>query len=258
MISTSDQRDKEDIRVLMASALGAVVESFLATRYKTVVVTTTEDELRQALPGSLTFDVAVVDLLWNSFDTEWTFDGLDVLDQLQASGRAAAALIAIHGYSAERDYLFEAIDHPLVRGVLVKANGLTSLADAIGSVAIGYTFHSKGLPSDLFDKRLTINRWFGARNQAAHVAGAIASGQASTWAEVAEVTPFAQQTIHGAPPLFGEALCEFGDVDDPADVNQPMIFRWCGEHAQYIVSWCRRHGLPQYARVNPLRPAAHT
>jgi hypothetical protein len=21
-----------------------------------------------------------------------------------------------------------------------------------------------------------------------------------------------------------------------------VVYRWCGEHARYILSWCRRHG----------------
>ena len=39
-------------------------------------------------------------------------------------------------------------------------------------------------------------------------------------------------------------------------VEQPeVVYRWCGEHAAYILSWCRRHG---YSDIATRVPAAIT
>jgi len=243
------------LRVLVASALGSIVEPLLSSRYSTVEVVTSRAALSEKLPGSLVFDVAVVDLIWNQFETEWTFDGLDVLDALATNGRSAAVLIAVHGYDAEHDYLDEAFDHPLVHGIILKSDGQGVLFAAIEALAAGGEFYSEGLPGEIFHSdRATVARWFDAVPVAAHVAGAIASKRASTWSQVASATSFAESYVSAAPQKFGDGLYSLGEVSDPGDVNQATIFRWSGEHARYILSWCRRHGLSDYSRPPRLTP----
>ncbi|MFT5203456.1 MAG: DNA-binding NarL/FixJ family response regulator [Candidatus Aldehydirespiratoraceae bacterium] len=249
------QAESLPLRVLVASALGSIIEPALSARYSTVELVTSRAALSEKLPGSLVFDVAVVDLIWNQFETEWTFDGLDVLAALAATGRAASVLIAVHGYDAERDYLDEAFDHPLVHGIILKSDGYGVLIAAIETLSAGGEFHSEGLPGEIFQSdRSTIARWFDAVPMVAHVAGAIASKRASTWSQVASVTSFAESYVSAAPQKFGEGLYSLGEVVDPTEVNQATIFRWSGEHARFVLSWCRRHGLSDYSRPSRRTP----
>jgi hypothetical protein len=48
-------------------------------------------------------------------------------------------------------------------------------------------------------------------------------------------------TVEKSPSLFREILAPRGEVNQSGDIGQAAVFRWCGEHAHYILSWCRRH-----------------
>jgi len=244
---------RTNARVLVASALAEIVEPILAQHFVHVDVVRNEADLDQLVrahqAGAEPFDVAVVDLLWSTFDSQWTFDGLDVLSELERSGLASKVVLALQGHDAERDHLDEAYGHRLVRGAMVKGNGLKVLIESIHGVHDGERVVHPDLPAGLDDPtRLTVDRWLREHDLVAEVAGAVASQQANDWQEVAEVTSFAYATVRGCGFVFGEALAEFGAVAPGEEVNQAVIFRWCGEHARYIVSWCRRNGYPQFTR----------
>ncbi|MDP1803725.1 MAG: hypothetical protein Q8K72_01025 [Acidimicrobiales bacterium] len=96
--------------------------------------------------------------------------------------------------------------------------------------------------------QLTVSSFFRGSELASHVAGAIASGRAHDWADVANLTGYSLHSVQKASELFGDALYQMGEVDDATRVRQATIFRWCGEHSRYILSWCRRNGLGMYRR----------
>lgn len=242
------QGTRAPVRVLVASALGGVVEPLLAEHFGNVTVAKSADELESVLLGRLRYDVAVVDLVWHSYALEWEYDGLDAISRLQSSGRSAPVVVAAQGYGLERDHLEEAYRHPLVRGAVLKAAGVHELVGAIERVATGGLFWSRSLPEDIRGRYPTVGGFLEGHPLAAHVAGAIASLRAGDWDEVTGLVPYKYSSVATAPRLFGDALCAWGEVEDPARVNQAIIFRWCGEHGRYIVSWCRRHGLVKYTR----------
>jgi hypothetical protein len=35
---------------------------------------------------------------------------------------------------------------------------------------------------------------------------------------------------------------ERGEHSPALKMTPEAVYRWCGEHAAYILSWCRRHG----------------
>ena len=226
-----------------------VIFPLLSSTYQTTVPVADRADLEALTPNSLMFDVAIVDLLWGSVEAPPDIDGLDVIDHLEETGRVASILVAVHGQHFERDFLHEAVSRPLVRGAVFKAGGVAPVLDAVEVLARGQSWFPPTLPDRLFDRsRLTIDRWFRSRPLVAHVAGAIASHRANSWASIAEVTSYQRTTVESSPRLFGEALYRLGEVNDPDEVNQAVVFRWVGERAAYILSWCRRNGMGHYRR----------
>ncbi len=247
---------KKATRILIASTLADFIAPLLAERYETVVVAHDAVELDARRAGALRFDVVISDLLWNDFALEWEYDGLDALAQLEKPVPAPAVIVAAQGHSFERDHLQEAVRNPLVAGFVLKGGGLRPLFEAIDEVAVGGRYWHSGLPDELRAPTLTTDGFLTRSDLGAHVAGAIAAGLARDWTHMHEVVPYEKNTIEGVTKVFAAGLYEMGEVGAHHEVNQAVIFRWCGEHARYIVGWCRRHGMGQYRRVThlPARP----
>ena len=76
-------------RVLVAAALGKIIEPVLRQSLGQATVRIAEDwaAVAEAVGGRLRFDVVVIDLTWNDYEVEYTFDGLDVLDIVRGAGR---------------------------------------------------------------------------------------------------------------------------------------------------------------------------
>lgn len=231
------------LRILIASPLGHVVAAPLQNSFdgSTLVVARDHEEFERAIAAQVRFDVVTADLVFNRADLEWTFDGLDVIESLRAADRLAPVLLATQGHSMEEDHLAEARLREDVSGVIAKAAGFQVLSDAIRSVAHGRripdTVAGNPRPSlfELFDGRRGIT--------AARLAGAIASGNASdnsTLAEVAQVSPNTANKL--ATNYIGPLMRQRHEHDDRLPLTQASVYRWCGLHARYIVSWCRRHG----------------
>jgi CheY-like chemotaxis protein len=239
----------EQPRILVAAALARVIEPVLARQFSAekVVVATTQAEVEDAVRHRLRFDVVLADLLWNSGD-EYTFDGLDVLQILRSNGRAAPVIIATQGHTVEQDHLDEAVEQVGVCGVYQKSSGPDLLRHAIEIAARG-----EALPLDKFPTGASraslpkIHAYFATKRgpTAARMAGAIASGRAfdrKTLAEIAGVAPDTASKV-GAGYL-GELIWSRGEHTStglPARVPTTVVYRWCGEHARYILSWCRRN-----------------
>lgn len=231
------------IRILLASPLGHVVAGPLRAAFSedvTVVVTRDRDEFVSSIAGRVRFDVVAADLVWNRPDVEWHFDGLDVIDSLHASNRMAPILLATQGHTLEQDYLEEARLRPEVCGVVAKSDGLPQLTTAIRQVALG-----QRIKADIPTSRAPLYEMFAGRRgiTAARLAGAIASGNATDNAGLAVAAKVSPNTANKvATHYLGPIMRKRGECDDRMPLTQAAVYRWCGLHARYITSWCRRHG----------------
>ena len=71
---------------------------------------------------------------------------------------------------------------------------------------------------------------------------AIASGNAADNATLAAVTKVSINTANKvATNYIGPLMRARNEHDERLPLTQPSVYRWCGLHARYIVSWCRRH-----------------
>lgn len=251
----------EQLRILVAAALARVIEPTLTQHFPsaTVVLATTRGEVEYAIQHRPRFDVVVSDLLWNS-SAEYDFDGLDVLAILQAADRESPVIIATQGHSAEQDHLDEVVERNIVWGVFRKSGGPKLLLEAVERVGRGERLSNLTFPTGASRSSLPrIHTYFStARGRtAARMAGAIASGRAishKTLAEVAQVEYDTASKI--GREYLGDLICRRGEHISnhlPAHVPAPVVYRWCGEHARYILSWCRRNGQTDVAtRVIPI------
>ena len=120
-------------RVLVAAALGKIIEPLLRQSLSDATVRIAEDQaaVERAVGDRLRFDVVVSDLTWNDHVIEYSFDGLDVLDILRSSGRQTPVIFAAQGHGVERDHLDEAVEQPEVVGIYRKATGPQPLIEAV-------------------------------------------------------------------------------------------------------------------------------
>ena len=120
-------------RVLVAAALGKIIEPFLQQSMSDATIRIAEDKaaVECAASDRLRFDVVVADLTWNDYAIEYEFDGLDVLGILRAARRHTPVIFAAQGHGIERDHLDEAVEQPEVVGVYRKATGPQPLVEAV-------------------------------------------------------------------------------------------------------------------------------
>ncbi len=235
--------DGPGVRVLLASQLGGLVAPAFREAFGPglVTVAVNEQQVRSAIADNLRYDVVLTDLTWQHVDLEYAFDGLDVLDIVQRLGRPAPVLFALQGHNAERDHLDEAAVRDGVAGTVPKASGLDTLAFAMQKVAAGQT-----LPTDQPSLQPTIHRWFatGRRGEtAARMAGAIASGRASNHDTLATAARCSRNTaVKVAEKYLGPLIRERGEHREDVPLTTQSVYRWCGEHSRYLISWCRRNG----------------
>lgn len=235
--------DETDVRVLVVAALGKVIEpqlgdAFTASRVRVAV---NPRELRSALAEGVRYDVVLADLTWNDTELEYCFDGLDVLEIVLRSVRAAPVLLAAQGHGIERDHLDEAADRSGVAGTVRKADGVPSLVAACRRVAAGGTLPT--VPSAI---RPTLHEYFSASQRgetAARMAGAIAARRASNYDTLAAAAHCSRNTaIKLVDKYLGPLIVQRGEQPRDLPLTVQAVYRWCGEHSRYLVSWCRRHG----------------
>jgi len=235
--------DSQAVRILVAATLGKIIEPGLNDAFApgTVTVAVNARQIRAAVTENLRFDVVLTDLTWNDVDLEYTLDGLDVLDLVHDLGRPAPVVFAAQGHGIERDHLDEALDRSGVAGVIRKAAGVDDLIRALQQVAAG-----RALPRPPTPARMTIHRYFGAGQKgetAARMAGAIAAGRASNYDTLAAATRCSRNTaIKLVDKYVGPLIRERNEHPDGTPLTAQVVYRWCGEHSRYLVSWCRRYG----------------
>jgi CheY-like chemotaxis protein len=234
-------------RILVAAALGKVIEPFLRQSLSDSTVQVAEDRaaVERAVSDRLRFDVVVTDLTWNDYVIEYSFDGLDVLDILRTARRQAPVIFAAQGHGIERDHLDEAVEQPEVVGIYRKAMGPLLLIDAVdiavrGGNLTGAQFPAGDSPPDI----PRIHRYFskGKGVTAARLAGAIASGRAVNHETLASSAHVGYDTAAKLVDYLGPLIRDRGEHSSELKMTPEAVYRWCGEHARYILSWCRRHG----------------
>lgn len=234
--------DGPGVRVLVASSLGGIVEPAFRVAFAPGLVTVAVDErqIRRAIAENLRYDVVVTDLTWNDAALDRHFDGLDVLDLVERTGRAAPVVFAMQGHGVERDLVEEAAERVGVAGIVRKADGVGPLITAIGRVAGGEQLDP--MPA----AAMSIHRWFagGRRGETAgRMAGAIAAGRASHHESLADAARCSRNTAAKvADKYLGPLIRERGEHPPQLPITTAVVYRWCGEHARYLASWCRRHG----------------
>ena len=234
--------DGSGVRVLIASQLGCIVAPAFREVFGPGLVTVAVDEaaVRSAIAENLRYDVVLTDLTWQRVELEFAFDGLDVLDIVQRLGRPAPVLFALQGHNAERDHLDEAVVRDGVAGTVAKAGGIPSMAAALREVAAG-RFLAMERPAEP-----TIHHWFsgGRRGEtAARMAGAIAAGRAANHDTLAIAAKVSRNTaVKVAEKYLGPLIRARGEHAADLPLTTQTVYRWCGEHARYVTSWCRRNG----------------
>ncbi|WP_267618276.1 MSMEG_1198 family transcriptional regulator [Gordonia bronchialis] len=231
------------MRVLVASPLGKVIATPLTEAVEDIAVVVAEGEAEfiRCVAGKVRFDVVITDLIWNRPDGDWSFDGLDAIDVLRDADRVAPVLLATQGHSMELEHLEEARTRDEVRGIVDKSDGFGAIARAVQRAALG-----ERAPIDV--PRINVHplcgQFVGQRGTTAgRLAGAIASGTASDNASLAVAAHVSPNTANKVTSHYlGPIISRRGEHDPNLALTQAAIYRWCGLHARYIVSWCRRHG----------------
>ena len=245
-------------RVLVAAALGKIIEPLLRQSLTNATLRIAEDRaaVERAVGERLRFDVVVIDLTWNDYAVEYSFDGLDVLDMLRRTRRQTPVIFAAQGHGVERDHLDEAVEQPEVVGIYRKVTGPQPLIDGVDIAVRGGSLTGPQYPSVSSPSHIPrIHAYFGKGrgSTAARLAGAIASGRAVNHETLASAAHVGYDTAAKLVDYLGPLIKDRGEHGPGLKMTPEVVYRWCGEHARYILSWCRRNGYDDIAaRVVPV------
>ncbi|MET9025538.1 response regulator [Nocardia sp. NPDC004168] len=242
--SDEDRAMEPNLRVLVASPLGGIIAPVLSQYFpaSTVAVASDVDEVRGRIVGRFRFDVVISDLIWNKPEMEHRFDGLDVLDLLRETKRQSEVLLAAQGHSMESDHLDEArLRADEIAEFYDKSSGVPALLDAIQRAATGRSDQVAPPPQGppalcaLFTEQ--------RGETAGRLAGAIAAKSAWDYNSLAQVARVGLNTANKATNTYiGPIILARKELPEGTPLTQGAVFRWCGEHAHYLISWCRRNG----------------
>ena len=239
---------KDGPRLLVASALGKIIQPFLQQSLSDATVQVAEDRaaVEWAVSDHLRFDVVITDLTWNDYAIEYAFDGLDVLAILRSERRPAPVILAAQGHAIERDHLDEGVEQPEVAGIYPKAAGASALLiEVIDIVVRGGHLTSPQFPSGTSPPDIPrIHTYFskGKGVTAARLAGVIASGRAVNHETLASSAHVGYDTAAKLVDYLGPLIRDRGEHPPDVKMTPQVVYRWCGEHSRYILSWCRRNG----------------
>ena len=239
-------------RILVAAALAKIIEPLLRQSMIDAKVRIAEDEaaVQDAINDRLRFDVVVADLTWNDYAVEYSFDGLDVLNALRHAGRQTPVIFAAQGHGLERDHLDEAVEQPEVAGIYRKATGPGPLIEAIDITVSGGSLAASRFPPGASPPDIPrIHTYFkkGKGTTAARLAGAIASGRAVNHETLASAAHVGYDTAAKLVDYLGPLIKDRLEHNHELKMTPEVVYRWCGEHARYILSWCRRNGYSDIA-----------
>jgi CheY-like chemotaxis protein len=240
------------LRLLVVSPLAGYVAAQIANTFETsrVDTVTKPDQLVAAVRRKPRYDAAMIDLTWNDPDHEWSFDGLDALELLREEDRVTASIVAAQGHSFEDDHLQEATDQqrfPEVIAAIQKPDGMAAITMAIGAAVTGAR-----LPSAPFrHPKPALHHYFsrGRGRTAARMAAAVASGRAARYETLATIAQVAPETANKLVSYLAPIIKARGEVPPHEPLTQPAVYRWCGEHARYLLSWERRNIPPGHCLI---------
>ena len=89
---------------------------------------------------------------------------------------------------------------------------------------------------------------------AARLAGAIASGRAVNHETLASTAHVGYDTAAKLVDYLGPLIKARREHSQDLKMTPEVVYRWCGEHAPYILSWCRRNGYSDIATRITARP----
>lgn len=239
-------------RILVAAALAGIIAPLLVQEFSDATVELADGQaaVEQAIRDRVRFDVVISDLTWNDYAVEFSFDGLDVLDILREARRPAPVIFAAQGHGIERDHLDEAVEQEEVAGIVRKAAGPGLLFEAVRIAAAGRKLPaSQFAPGDSPADVPRIHDYFskGRGTTAARMACAIASGRAVNHETMAQAAMVSHGTATRLVDYLGPLIMGRGEHSSGLRMTPEAVYRWCGEHARYILSWSRRHGLGESA-----------
>ena len=234
-------------RILIAAALAKIIQPLLQQALSDATVRIAEDRaaVERTVGDRLRFDVVVTDLTWNDYAIEYDFDGLDVLNILRSTRRQTSVIFAAQGHGIERDHLDEAVEQPEVAGIYRKATGPQPLIEAVGIAVRGGSLAGPQFPrGDSPPDIPRIHAYFGKGKgvDRRRLAGAIASGRAVNHETLASAAHVGYDTAAKLVDYLGPLIRDRQEHDPDLKMTPEVVYRWCGEHARYIVSWCRRNG----------------
>ena len=70
----------------------------------------------------------------------------------------------------------------------------------------------------------------------------IASGRAVNHETLASTAHVGYDTAAKLVDYLGPLIRDRGEHSPELKMTPEVVYRWCGEHARYILSWCRRNG----------------
>lgn len=250
------ERDIGHLRILVASPLGRVIEPVLKQTFagSTIAVALNRQAVHCEVVHQVRFDVVITDLIWNDPALEYRFDGLDVLDMLGSAQHEAAVLIAAQRHSMERDHLDEALLRSSeLAGFYSKSAGVPALLAAIAPAATGRRPQLEPPPATPPPLYRLFQRQRG--ETAARLAGAIAAGRATDAVSLARAARVGLNTANKVASVYiGPIMLERGEHDPELPLTATAIYRWCGVHAHYLLSWCRRNGHDDVLAPGERRP----
>ncbi len=232
-----------NLRILLASPIGRIIAPAIKAELpaSTVELAESSDAVRRQIVGRVRFDVVIADLVWNRPELEFTFDGLDVIDVLHEANRLAPVILTRQGHSLEHDLLDEARLRPEVVSAFHTSAGSEELTKLVADAAVGRR-HPVISPAP---RKPPLYELFRTRKgqTAGRMAGAIAAGRATDGASLAAAAGVGLNTATKvATHYLGPIIRLRGDHDASLPLTLPAVYRWCGLHARYLTSWCRRHG----------------
>ncbi len=238
-------------RILIAAALGKIIEPALVQAIDSASVRVAENRqaVTQAVSSGLRFDVVVADLIWNDYTVGYSFDGLDVLNIIRLKDRQAPVIFAAQGNGMERDHLDEAVEKPGVVGIYRKESGPDLLVRAVAIAALGNRLPESDYPTWAGPPGVQrLHSYFSTKkgNTAARLAAAIASGRAVDHETLSRAADVRYATAARLVDYLGPLIKARGEHAHDLRMTPEVVYRWCGEHARYILSWCRRN---KYAAI---------
>ncbi|WP_158168196.1 response regulator [Mycolicibacterium smegmatis] len=245
------------LRILVASPLGRIVAPAIKSELPAATVEFAEnsDAVRRQIIGRVRFDVVIADLVWNHPELEFTFDGLDVIDVLHEANRIAPVILTRQGHSLEHDLIDEARLRPEVVSAFHTPMGIEALSRSIRDAAVGRR-HPVMSPTP---RKPSLYELFRTRKgqTTGRLAGAIAAGRATDGATLAAAAGVGINTATKVATHYLGPVMRMRDEHDPAlPLTLPAVYRWCGLHARYLISWCRRHGHADVVQTpSEVRPA---